>query len=323
MGSAPPSGGHLGCDFAVQRDRCQWGRSQVILAPSPFARGAMPTSGLSLVGFLDEQPAIHHLRFVCMPADPSDVALRAIWQAARAQLGAPTANAGNPGVHPIPAAQQPHVDQVRQVPWVTALLQMHPGADFRMVDIGPLLAWQQTVDLARCDHHCGQAQAPPTVDDVFRICLPTTLDAVAPQVLPAPGALLIKARNGNLRITGWGGFTDKLTGANIAGIRLGISPSLVHVVRYNGKHYLHNGYHRTVALMRAGAPQVACLVRDASTPQDVGIKDDGGTFKVSQLEGPNPPTLAHYADGRACAVSLRTTSRIIHVSWSEYMAPED
>lgn len=288
----------------------------------------MPIPGLSLVGLLDEQAALHHLRFVCMPPDSSDAALRAAWQAAAGQVGAPVPNAGNPGIQPIPQAHATYIDQVRNTPWIANLLNTQwAGAEFKLVEIAPLLAFQQTVNMARSEHHCGKANALPAQDEIYRICLPTALDSVTPQVLPAsnapsPNSLMLKTRSGNLRIAGWGAF-QAVNGANVVGIALAVAPSLVHVARYEGRYYLHNGYHRTVGLMRAGATHVPCLVRDLSNPQELGIREDGGTFNLARLKGVNPPTLAHYGNGRAYPVSLRSTARIIHLSWSEYMAPED
>ncbi len=101
----------------------------------------MPTSGLSLVGFLDEQAALQHLRFVCKPADPTDAALRTLWQTAAAQLGPPTPNAGNPNIQPIPQAHAAYVNQVCQTPWLDSLLKTQwKGSEFRLVEIAPLLA---------------------------------------------------------------------------------------------------------------------------------------------------------------------------------------
>jgi hypothetical protein len=50
----------------------------------------MPTAGLSLVGFMDEPKATHHLLTACIPANPSPAAIKAEWEAARAKHGPPT-----------------------------------------------------------------------------------------------------------------------------------------------------------------------------------------------------------------------------------------
>src|ERR1700733_421811 len=110
----------------------------------------MPSAGLSLVGFMDEQEALTHLRTACVPSDPSDAALKAAWQAAQAQLGPPISNAGSPNVAAIPAAQAPHIVTLMQTPWAAQALQSTlQGSTFQMVEIDPLLAFQFTVDLDR------------------------------------------------------------------------------------------------------------------------------------------------------------------------------
>ena len=72
----------------------------------------MPTPGISLVGFLDQKDAVEHLQNTCIPPDNTQDALIAAWNAAKARLGAPFANAGNPNIRQIPAAYQNHVNQV-------------------------------------------------------------------------------------------------------------------------------------------------------------------------------------------------------------------
>lgn len=44
----------------------------------------MPVPGLSLVGFMEEQAAIAYLRNRCIPPDPTDAALVAVWNTAKA-----------------------------------------------------------------------------------------------------------------------------------------------------------------------------------------------------------------------------------------------
>jgi hypothetical protein len=238
-------------------------------------------------------------------------------------LGSPTPNAGNPGIYPVPPSQAAYIQELRNLPWVNQLFQtIWAGADFRLVDIDQLLAFQQTVDIERSRHHCGSVDAPPSESDIFRICLPLADEPVAPQMLQAPGALMLKARNGNLRISGFGLY-DIVGGGKALGIQVIVSPTFVHVVRYDGRCYLHNGFHRAVGLMRAGATQMACVYREVSNPTAIGIREDKVTFGLALLTGTNPPTLAHYSMGRAYDVTLRATTRLININWSEYMAAED
>lgn len=102
--------------------------------------------------------------------------------------------------------------------------------------------------------------------------------------------------------------------------RVGII-ALVDEARHNGRHYLHNGFHRCLALRRAGATHAPCILRDVPDHAAVGIH--GGTFSPPLLESANPPTLGHFTQGRAYDVQLKNVARYLHVSWAEYVVADE
>jgi hypothetical protein len=287
----------------------------------PNEKNTVSTAGLSLVGFMDEASGISHLRTFCVPPDPLDAALRQAWLTARNQLGAPAANAGQPQINPIPPQQMGHIATLLQTPRVQAAMPFFPGASFQLIEIDPLLAFQFTVDLDRSTHHCQGLASPPTLDELMALCLPIVVPPEPMQVQVLQNSMLIKARCLNLQMLQQGYFPQggDTSAIGAAGAILGLSLPLVHVVRLNGRCYLHNGFHRVVGARRAGATHVPCIFRDVTDEQAAGIKPEG-TFTAAVLHSPNPPTLAHFAHGRAYAVRLRAHSRIIHVSWAQYVA---
>src|SRR5260370_7407358 len=133
----------------------------------------MSTRGLSLVGFMDRQPAMNHLKSGCIPRSTTDSALVAKWRRARQRRGQPMPNAGAPTIRSVPAAGQPYLQNLVQQPWVIATLQGFPGCRFEMVEIDPLLAYQFVVDLDRAETHCHALSRPPTLDELFALSLPT------------------------------------------------------------------------------------------------------------------------------------------------------
>lgn len=108
----------------------------------------MPSPGISLVGFIgNQQDALKHLDNACIPsAGATDATLIAEWNAAQMARGAPIANAGNPDIQPLAAAQQPHAQQILAQPIFQTDWQ---GATVQLVEIDPILAYQMTVDSNR------------------------------------------------------------------------------------------------------------------------------------------------------------------------------
>jgi hypothetical protein len=133
----------------------------------------------------------------------------------------------------------------------------------------------------------------------------------------------MKSSDLNIQILGRGGIgTDPAGNINAAGVVWGFGSPLVMVTRFNGRRYLSNGYHRACAAKRAGATHIPCVSRDVTNVGDVGIKDKQ-TFDLTLLESADAPTVAHFAQGRPYNVTLRRMVRIIHVSWSDHVVPEE
>lgn len=295
----------------------------------------MATDGLSLVGFFpDQQHAINHLRLDCVAPNPSDAALIAVWQAAQARIGAPF-NQTPSAPLPMPATSQAHMQALLAQPWLTdRLTELNtaqasigsPPATFQYVYIDSLLAYQFVVDTDRSNHHCNALSNPPTDAELLNLCLPIVQpheDYFMPPVTPFSTSAIIKLRNHNLQMHRWGVF-DGLHGEKVAGVSYYVGLPFVHVTRFNGQCYLHNGYHRTYGARMAGATHLPCIFRDVSNAQAAGILNyENGTFPEALLTSPNPPTVAHFTQNRAQAVRLREKSRVIHVTWHQYSVPDE
>ena len=284
----------------------------------------MSTPGLSLVGFMtDQQQAIQHLRVQCVPSDPSDAALIKEWDAAKAKRGYPVGTAGSPYVLPIPQSDAGYIQQLMQQPWVQEALRMfgYAQAEFKLVEIEPLLAYQFIVDADRSKFHCG-GLSNPSVSELMKICLPQAQPKpidLSPLVdLGQSHCATIKSRNLSMRQMNRGIFGLNQNGYEswVAGMQIHVTLPFVHVVRLNKRYYLHNGFHRAYGARLAGAKNIPCLLRDVQTPQEAGIMD-GQTFPLTLLESGDPPTIGHFTQGRAYDVRLRAVSRLIHVTWTE------
>jgi hypothetical protein len=131
---------------------------------------------------------------------------------------------------------------------------------------------------------------------------------------------MIRARSLNLQLGPHGSLNPP---ANTAfGILLTVPLPFVHVTRFNNRCYLHNGNHRVYGAKKAGATHIPAIVRDLTSAQDAGIRDDGQTFRLNLLESANPPTMAHLAAGIAAEIDLMPVHRIITISWTDHVVPD-
>lgn len=281
----------------------------------------MSTDGLSLIGFMEEAQAIAFLRNNCKQDDHSDAALKTTWQQAKEKLGPAVSNAGKPDIQNF---NKQELDGLLKEPLLAkAINETYPGSTFCRVEIDPLLAYQFSVDMERSESHCNHVNSQSSHEEIARFCLPTTEVHEPIQQFTQGQSALIKSRSLNMRMHYAGIFLDPNgNGPNGMGFQIILSLRLAHVVRFENRCYLHNGFHRSVGLRKAGITHIPCLIRDVSDAPSAGIAPPG-TFPLSLLESNDPPTLAHYSRGSAWPVKLRSQSRILHVSWSDYIVYDE
>jgi hypothetical protein len=286
----------------------------------------MPTAGLSLVGFMaDEAQAIHHLRNACVPnpGDRPDGELRNDWISAKGKIESfqDCPSPGLPTMTPIDHSES-HIQRLLQCAWAPQLYHLLAmGASFQMVEIDPLLAFQHAVDTERSNSHCSALTGPPTKDELFELCFPPNIPTDDWNFSTTLGSMVIRSRSLNLGIIAAGPIVLPNL-PNIAGIQFGWSLPFVHVVRYNGRCYLHNGFHRTYGAACAGAKAVPCIFRDVKTAAEAAIMPPH-TISLDVLESQRPPTVGHFVRGAAWDVRLRQVSRIINVTWSQHSIAEE
>jgi hypothetical protein len=301
------------------------------IAPRPIGGMSMSSDGLSLVGFIDDPAtALNHLRVACVPvpANKPESALLADWAVAKGRLGAPIPSAGKPTHQSIPLSD-PHIQQLLLSPWGDPVrFYLGQGAEFRLIEIDPLLAFQLTVDRDRSQHHClGQLSSPPSWPELLELSFPLSLPTDPKHFFhqgneaDAVQSIIIRSRSLNLGIGTQ--YIPKLQPDNFAGIVFAWRLPVVHVVEFNGNCYLHNGFHRVCGAKLAGAAYIPCLYRKAVSPTDAGIVGLPATFGQSVLESGNPPTVGHFTQNRAFDVKLRATSRIIQITWSQHHIYEE
>ncbi len=281
----------------------------------------MPVWGLSLLGVMEQQFALQYLSQGCIVPDSSGPALLQHWNDAKARLGPPMPNAGHPQIQDIPVAHAPYLQQI------AAHARFNPqfgGAPptFKLVEIAPLLAYQFAVIPERPATHCTGLPNPPQLTDLLPLCLPTDVEPFQSHATPVDHGVLLKHESLNFRILGRGPLGNIPINALAVGAAVGISDPWMRVVRFNGRCYLNNGYHRACGLRAAGATHMPCIVIDATDVSGVGLIP-GATFDQVLLESGDPPTCGHLTPARAYGIFMKRFTRAVHVTWAEYPVCED
>lgn len=271
----------------------------------------MPHPSLSLFGFLGFDEAAHYLTQTCDIGEVSPDTIKALWENASYAIGSVHGNPGHPEVLDVPSPLAPYVEAVN-CGWPGLLTQ--PGFSLKMVEVRPLLAYQLSITLAASENHCSKFAKPPTDSELFAVCMPQHPPQERLVLQATPNSLIVRAKSLNVRVL-QGGYEHQ---TGFAGVKIGPALPFTHVVLFGGRYYLHNGYHRAYGAALAGATHIPCLLREATSAEDAGIRTDGTTFRLELLESNNPPTVGHFLDGRAQPVAVRNVDRVIHVSWSEY-----
>jgi len=267
---------------------------------------------------MEEQAALDYLRLRCMLPDLSQRELATLWCDARFRLGSAMPGAGRPDIQEIPSQHAAYLEGVRGNPRYTASL-VGPNASFKLVEIDPLLSYQFHIAPAWSVSLAAPLTDPSALAELLLLCLPHSLeDPPGYQVAALPNGFCIRTTTGNVRVLGAGQLGTDAAQQHFAGIAYGPPSNLVQVARFDGRYYLRNGYHRAYGLRKAGATHVPCVLVEATDYAQLGFMGGALTFERDLLESPNPPTLGHFTQDRAFPLQLRTMTRIITVTWSEY-----
>ena len=242
------------------------------------------------------------------------------------RLGPPFPKAGQPDVRPIPGGQETYLQGVRDHPRFDSSVQI-PGLrswSFKLMEIDRLLIYQVSISNEFVKRHSGDPSHPPTIGGMLRTCLPLQLDGEQPIVSMRPNVVQITLRDMYCRLLGGlQHVANPRDQISMTGVFCASSSNLAQVVRCNDRTYLKNGVHRAYALRSAGATHMPCLYLETSDWSAVGAVGGSSTFDRDLLESANPPTCAHFSQGRAMNVTLRTMTRIVEVTWSDRIVSED
>ena len=154
-----------------------------------------------------------------------------------------------------------------------------------------------------------QAAGEDDIASIAAITLPLTQgDQLPVQYDPIHQAWTVTSANLNLRIAANVGPLPVSPGGTALGFAVVAGPSFMQVGRYNGRHYLRDGYHRAFGLLSRGITSVPAFVRDITTFEEL-VADPRTMLPQDSYQGQRPPVLTDYLDE---AVSAAGQLPVVH-----------
>jgi len=151
---------------------------------------------------------------------------------------------------------------------------------------------------------------------LLELCLPEAAESAEVEfnLDPDRRGITLVSPNPNLRLTG----LRHQTGAVV--IRFGIPAGHVTVARFQGRHYLRNGYHRVAGLVHAGVTTVPAVVTDVDTFENMVVGDGGFGGEVATWRV--PPVMADFWDETVSIASAHPIRRTgYHIRADEIRLP--
>jgi hypothetical protein len=164
--------------------------------------------------------------------------------------------------------------------------------------------------------------ATPDSSSVVKFCLPVSFPVQAGINIDAQSSAI--TISSNLPHLAVGGLGVNQAGPGMAPnvvFTLGVNANYVQVVKYQGRHFLKNGYHRAYALKDKGITAVPCVYAEVSDYALTGANRPG-FFSRETIMSERPPTMLDFFDNTVSAdIKIQPTMNVIRIKAEQYPVP--
>lgn len=268
---------------------------------------------------MGQNEAINYLMSQCVWDNNTEENALKHWVAARDRLRPVPWKPGYPEILDIPNEYHGYLERVIRYPMFQAVLE-GLSYSFKLVEIDPILSFQYHVvhDIGEVASSAYRVES--SLERVLEAALPLTPPKQEVAVTQEFNAVTISAPTLNLRLLG--PVRGEQDGAQLSGFAWSFGFPFIIVVRYEGRCYLKNGYHRTVAFRRLGLTHIPCLFLEGFDYSHTGAARPG-FFPKQVMLSDSAPTVGHFAEDIAYPVQLRSLMKVIRISATEMVIPMD
>jgi hypothetical protein len=295
-----------------------------VLRPDPFEdEPVVHRRARALIGWMAEAEGVATLLGRGITGSELPVEQRALAEAFRVRV------AGMPRYEPVDPVVNDTPVELSEIAQREELIATFVGVRWRIavVDLRKVLSFQKIVEVEGIEERLG------SLDDYGRLvdlCLPRR------QPVPPSGALsdpdgkgfTISSVNPNLRIAG-GQLAEAVVSPQpgAPSVRMQavtflvfFGASYLQVVKYKGRSFVRDGYHRAAGLIRRGIFEVPCVLIEADSFEQLGAPQGSFTYEV--LFGDHPPELRHFWDDTVAAdVDRIAVRKVVRIRADEFVVP--
>ncbi len=254
----------------------------------------------ALVGWMNEQEQLQTL-LGRLPLPTDDLA--ALSASAAAYRAAVTSRPAFTPMSPLSA-----IEGVELLAALSVRPDIHAfvagvGGRLAMVNLREVLAFQKTIRVDDLD-----ARAAPALEDLshlLELCFPSSLSLEINYERDDVGFTLTSTNPNFLIVPGQSPLD--IGGLSSFPFHLVPNRNYFMVAHYQGRYFIHNGYHRAVGFLRAGRDIVPCVLAEAQHFDQVGWRP--GMIDQEQMLGEYPPRLVDFWDDAVSYSILRQARR--------------
>jgi len=227
---------------------------------------------------------------------------------------------------PISEGAESQLESVGRRPEIASSfhgMRWHPA----IIDLRKVLSFQKIISV---DGLTDRLEGAKEDAKLLELCIPSQ------QPSPPSGAFTdgdgkgftISSFNPNLRIAaGQLGEANVSPGPGMPTVKMQAVTLLVYmgtsylqVVRYRGRSFIRDGYHRAAGLLGQGIYQVPCIFIEAESFDQVGAGP--GAFSYEILYGDRPPFLADFWDDEVASDATQVAVRkVVRIRGEEFVVP--
>lgn len=183
--------------------------------------------------------------------------------------------------------------------------------NFQSIRLDRLIARQVYVD----EDHLNTLAPPAEGDEaaILEFCM--RANPIEPPIRASDGSITFSSPYAGNLIAANLGYEVKSDQEVVVYACIRSRPNYVYVLQVNNRYVIQNGYHRAVALLRAGHQRMPCLIR-SMTQQDMVALQQPGFFDLGRIMLPRPPMASDLINNVATAdLEMRSRTHIMRVGF--------